>query len=165
MQKLEPPDSHHLSAAQGWLGLGDWISANQELDKINAEHCAHLSVLQVRLQIYAAAKQWAMAAGIARALAVTNPDQPSGWIDWAYALYELGRTNEARSVLLSVVDKFPKEHLIRYCLACYACQLGNLKEALDWLEKAKSLTEPKEVKELVLKNPYLKPLWNEIGGS
>jgi tetratricopeptide (TPR) repeat protein len=165
MQKLEPPDSHHLNAAQGWLGLGDWISANQELDKISSEHYAHLSVLQVRLQVYAAAKQWAMAAGIARALAALNPNHPSGWIDWAYALYQLGRINEARGVLLSVVDKFPKENLIRYCLACYACQLGNLKEALDWLEKAKNLTEPKEVNELVLKNPYLKPLWNEITGS
>ena len=31
VKPLEPPGSHHLNAAQGWLGLGDWQSALDEL--------------------------------------------------------------------------------------------------------------------------------------
>jgi tetratricopeptide (TPR) repeat protein len=163
MKKLEPPDSHHLDAALGWLGLGDWASANQELDKISPRSCAQPIVLQSRYQVYAAAKQWAMAAGIARALTVLDPDSAFGWIDWAYALYEQERVQDARSVLLSVAEKFPQEYLIRYSLACYACHLGYLKEAFEWLEKAISLANSKEVKQMVLNNPDLQPLWDQMG--
>ena len=163
MKTLEPPDNHHLDAALGWLGLGDWISANQELDKIRPEVCAHTSVLQARFQVYSAAKQWAMAAGIARALTIIDPGSPFGWIDWAYSLYEQGRTADARNVLLAVVEKFPGEYLIRYSLACYACQLGNFKEALLWLEKAVQLADTKQVKQMVHDNPDLQPLWDEMG--
>jgi hypothetical protein len=66
-------------------------------------------------------------------------------------------------VLLPVVDKFPKEYIIRYNLACYACQLGNLEEARHWLKKAIEMADPKEVKLMALNDPDLKPLWKELG--
>jgi hypothetical protein len=66
-------------------------------------------------------------------------------------------------VLLTVVDKFPKEYIIRYNLACYACQLGNLKEARHWLKKAIDLAGTKEVELMALHDPDLEPLWKEIG--
>jgi tetratricopeptide (TPR) repeat protein len=78
------------------------------------------------------------------------PDSPFGWIHHAYALHELKHTQEAWNVLLPVVDKFPKEYIMRYNLACYACQLGNLKEARDWLKKAIDLADRKEVKLMAL---------------
>jgi len=165
MKKLEPPDSHHLEAAQGWLGLGDWMSANQELDSIRIEFCTHPGVLQARFQVYAAANLWPMAAEMARALTALVPDNPFGWIDWAYSLYELKRLPEARTVLLSVVDKFPGDYLIRYSLACYACQMGDLKEASKWLERAVGIADAKDVKQMVLNNPDLQPLWDKMGES
>jgi len=66
--------------------------------------------------------------------------------------------------LLPVVDRFPKEHIIRYNLACYACQLGNLKQVRDWLKKAIKLANTKDVKLMALNDPDLEPLWKEIGG-
>ena len=161
--KLEPPDSCHLDAAQGWLGLGDWASANEELDKISPEFRAHSGVLQARFHVYAAAKQWAMAAGIARAITIISPDSPFGWMDLAYVLYELERAEDARTVLLSIVDKFPNEYLIFYSLACYTCQLGNYREALEWLQKAIRLANTSEVKQMVVNNPDLQPLWDHMG--
>ena len=165
MKILAPPDSHHLNAAQGWLGLGDWVSANQELEQISPEYFGDFAVLQTRFQVYAAAKQWAMAVGIARALTAVDPGCAFGWIDWAYALYEQGRIQDARAILLSVADKFPNEYLIHYSLACYTCQLGDLKEALQWLEKAVSHADAKEVTQMVLDNPDLQPLWDQISGT
>jgi tetratricopeptide (TPR) repeat protein len=165
VKRLNLPDNHHLDAALGWLGLGDWSSANQELDKISSGSCAQPIVLQARYQVYAAAKQWTMAAGIARALTVIDPGSAFGWIDWAYALYEQERIQDARAVLLAVVDKFPDEYLIRYSLACYSCQLGFFKEALQWLEKAIGLANEKEVKQMVQNNPDLQPLWERMGES
>jgi predicted Zn-dependent protease len=161
MKTLVPPDTHHLNAAQGWLGLGDWASAGEELDKISSECWAHTGVLETRFQIYAAAKQWAMAAAIARALTAINPGCPLSWIDCAYALYESGRIGEAQNILLSVADQFPDEYLIRYSLACYACQLGNYREALQWLEKAVALADATEARQMALPNPDLQPLWDQ----
>ncbi|MHB8521364.1 MAG: hypothetical protein ACYDH9_11495 [Limisphaerales bacterium] len=37
---------------------------------------------------------------------------------------------------IAVVDKLPREHLVRYDLACYAAQLGRLADAQAWLERA-----------------------------
>ena len=165
MKELAAPDTHYLTAAQGWLELGDWASANQELDKISPECCIHATVLQTRYRVYASAKQWAMAAGMARALTVIKPDYALGWIDWAYALYELERTDEARHLLLSIVDKFPKEYLIRYSLACYTCQLGDYAEALQWLEKAIHLADANGVRQMVVNNPDLQPLWEQMKGE
>ena len=34
IKNLEPPDSLHLSAAEGWLGLGNQVEAFEELEKI-----------------------------------------------------------------------------------------------------------------------------------
>jgi len=65
--------------------------------------------------------------------------------------------------LLPVVDKFPDQYIIRYNLACYACQLGNLKEARDWLKKAIDMADTKEVKLMALNDPDLEPLRQESG--
>ena len=41
-------DQRHLAAAQGWLGLGDWLEANEELDQIAPGIRAHPAVLSLR---------------------------------------------------------------------------------------------------------------------
>jgi tetratricopeptide (TPR) repeat protein len=81
----------------------------------------------------------------------------------AYALHELKRTEEARAVLLPVADKFTDNHTIPYNLACYECQLGNLKEARDWLSKAIDLAGKDDVRAMALEDPDLEPLWAKIG--
>jgi hypothetical protein len=35
--QLPVSDQHHLRAAEGWLELGDWRSANEELENVTAE--------------------------------------------------------------------------------------------------------------------------------
>jgi len=163
VKPMELPDTGHLNAAQGWLELGNHVEANAELEKIIPQLRAHPDVLQVRWAIYAAAEKWEPAVEVARTIAQLLPDSPFGWIHCAYSLHELKRTEEARRVLLPVLDRFPTEYLMRYNLACYACQLGNLKEAWQWLEKAIDLSGKADVKQMALDDPDLQPLWNEIG--
>lgn len=55
MKALQPPDSHHIDAAPGWLDLGNHIEADAELDNIAASSRAHPDVLNVR---------WGMRAGV-----------------------------------------------------------------------------------------------------
>jgi hypothetical protein len=47
MKPLQPPDSHHLSAAIGWIGLSHCQEANEELEKIVPGLRAHPDVLEV----------------------------------------------------------------------------------------------------------------------
>lgn len=57
IQPLHPPASLHLLAAQGWFELGNHLEADKELDEITPGLRAHPGVLEVRWQIYAAAKK------------------------------------------------------------------------------------------------------------
>jgi tetratricopeptide (TPR) repeat protein len=163
MKPLQPPDSHHLEAAQGWLELGNHAEADAELDSIASSLRAHPDVLNVRWGIYAAARKWEAALDSAAALIQLNPEDPLGWVHRSYSLHELKRTAEARDNLLRVVDRFPDDPIMRYNLACYECQLGNLERAKQWLEKAFAIGDAKEMKLAALEDPDLEPLWKEIG--
>ena len=163
IQPLQPPDSHHLLAAQGWLELGNHVEANQELENIAPTLRAHPYVLEMRWQIYAVAKDWDAALAIASSLVTMTPENPFGWIHRSFSLHELKRTAEARDNLLPVVDKFPDEPLMRYNLACYECRLGHLEQAKDWLEKAFRIGDAWKMKSMALEDPDLEPLWKEIG--
>lgn len=163
IKPLEPPDSIHLTAAEGWLGLGNQIEAFEELERISPQLRAHPDVLELRWQIYAKEKKWEACVNIARAIAKLVPSHPHGWIHLAYSLHELKRTKEARDVLIPIMDKFPKEYLMRYNLACYSCQLGKLKEAKELLKKARDLAGKKDIRLMALNDPDLEPLWRGIG--
>ena len=165
MKPLQPPDSHHLLAAQGWLELGNHVEANEELAKIAPALLAHPNVLTVRWGISADARQWDAALDIAAALIDLDPGEPLGWVHRSYALHELKRTIEARDNLMCVVEKFPNIAIMPYNLACYECQLGGLQQAKQWLEKALKLGNTRKMKLAALKDPDLEPLWKDIGST
>jgi catabolite regulation protein CreA len=60
-----------------------------------------------------------------------------------------------------VVSKFCPA-INSYNLACYECQLGNLKDAMQWLEKAIDLAGKKDVRVMALDDPDLEPLKCQI---
>jgi len=162
MSSLTLTDIRHLQAAQGWLGLQNWREAKAEIENISSALQSDPDVLQVRWAIHAAAKEWELAAQIAEEFSHSKPDNPFGFVHLAYALHEMKRTEEAQNVLLLVVEKFRDEFIIRYNLACYACQLGDQEAAWRWLEKSKTLTDPDEVKRMALDDPDLEPLRKQI---
>jgi tetratricopeptide (TPR) repeat protein len=163
VKPLEPPDSHHLNAAQGWIELGNHVEADVELEKIDPALRSHPNVLELRWQIYAKAKKWEACVDIGEALVRTAPDLPEGWIHRSYALHELKRTQEAADKLEAAAELFPSVWNIPYNLACYACQLGKHEEAWEWLEDAFDLGDSKAVKLMALDDPDLAPFWAEIG--
>jgi tetratricopeptide (TPR) repeat protein len=160
--KLSRQDHIHLEAAEGWLGLGDHNEANEELERISPERHAHPDVLRVRYEVFAKARKWEMAAEIAKAISEIVPQDSFGFVHMAFALHEMRRTKEAMDVLLPVVDKFPDNWLMCYNLACYTCQLGQQKEAIQWLEKAIELSGKKDIRMMAREDPDLEPLWMKI---
>ncbi len=162
MARLDRSDRLHLDAARGWLGLGNWREANDELDQITPVLRAHADVLRVRWEICTQANQWELGYEIANALAAKRPRDSFGVIHAAYALCQLKRTQAAHDLLSGVVEEFPKDQAIRYDLACYCCQLGELKEAIDHLERAIDLAG-NDIRHRALDDPALEPLWANIG--
>ncbi len=166
MKPLEPPDSHHLSAASGWLGLGNVAEAGAELEKIAAKFHTHPDVLAVHCDIHFQTGNWAAAAEIAAALTRLEPEEPGAWISLAYATRRKtgGGIPQARAILIQAQKTFPRATIIAYNLACYDCQLGDLNAARLWLEKACMLGDVRTIKQMALQDPDLKPLWPELGG-
>ena len=160
--EIQPPDHHHLLAAQGWLELGNLCEAGLELERIAPALNEHPAVLEVRWQIHAHAKQWEECVALAATIIRTDPTAAMGWIHRSYALHELRRTAEARDGLLSVVGIFPDEPTIPYNLACYECTLGHEVKAGEWLKKIFSTEHAAEWKATALEDLDLKPLWAVI---
>ena len=169
MKPLEPPDSMHLTAAQGWLELGNPPEANEELEQIAAELQCHPEVLRVRWHLNVQQKKWAACLDIANTLIKLDPLSSSGWVNWANTLYWAGRTQEAFDGLLPLIVEFPKVWAIPYNLACYCAQLGKLNEARTWLNKAFAMPadgeERKQLQMIALADPDLEPLRKSTPGS
>ena len=161
MEPLEHPDVLHLNAAQGWLELGNATEASAELEKLVPSAREHPDVLEVRWQIAVKGRRWAEALGVADAICRLAPANAVGWIHRSYCLHELSRTKEAWESLLPIAERFPKEWLICYNLACYSCQLGWLEEAKTWFMRAIELGDPLAVNRLAAEDPDLKPLFQQ----
>jgi uncharacterized protein HemY len=162
MKALQPPDSLHLQAAEGWIGLGNYADANVELEQIATPNRAHPDVLQLRWRIYADARKWDARLHIATALTTMTPERRFGWVHRAHALDKLGRTLEAKDLLVAANDRLENNATIAFHLAQYCCGLGQIDEAKRWLGKAllaaNGVEELARLRNLALEDPRLEPL-------
>lgn len=144
MPDLEPPDTHFLSAAIGWMELGLQGEAFAELNRLSPAAQRHPDVLAIHWDLCAQQGRWMEALQLATAMIESDEASSSGWINRSFALHELRRTDEAQSNLIPALSRFPTNGIIRYNLACYACILGQLDQARRWLREA-MLLEGREV--------------------
>jgi tetratricopeptide (TPR) repeat protein len=167
MQLLMPPATHFLSAAQGWLELGNISEALAELDQIEDALQNHPHVLEMRWAVLAQAGDWPAALEIARLLSQISPDSQAAWLHHAYALRRVpdGGLEPARKALLQAAKKFPLASTVAYNLACYACQLGDLAEARNHFQQALKTGDPRHIRKIALEDSDLQPLWAEIRNS
>ncbi|MFN7138667.1 MAG: tetratricopeptide repeat protein, partial [Limisphaerales bacterium] len=108
---LPAPDSHHFSAAIGWIELGNPGEALQELNRISAEHREHPAVLEAEWVICAEQKDWKRGLEVSQLITRKAPNSPAGWLHQAYALrrVENGSLEAAWDALLPAYEKFPNE--------------------------------------------------------
>ena len=161
LAQLKHPDTMHLKAAVGWIQLGDYDSANDELEKIRAEWRAHPDVLDLRWLIYSNDEQWDACLDIASAIVKMAPDRAQGWLDKAFSLRRAndGGVEKAKPVLLEAAKLFPDDDMIQYNLACYCAQLGQLDAAQEHLGKSYEVGDARQIKLMALDDEDLKPLW------
>jgi len=163
---LEHPDGIYLNAAVGWIELGNHREAREELSRLRPEVNQHPMVLDVGWQVHAHFEEWQQALECAKALCTRLPRDANSWTKQAVSLYRLGCPEASFELLRPRVARFPKSFVLHYDLACYACQLGKLEEARQWLRTAFKLggesNPPRDVLSLALSDPDLTLLWEEI---
>jgi tetratricopeptide (TPR) repeat protein len=162
---LQPPDTHYLSAAVGWLELGNPAEAGEEIAKISPGRLEEPDVLEVRWEVSAAGRGWEAALEVAELLVRLAPERHSGWVHRAYALRRArgGGLPQAYAALKPAFERFPRTFLISYNLACYTAQMGQLEEAWDWLQKAVHAAGARQpIQSMALADADLQPLWERI---
>ena len=161
LAQLKHPDLMHLKAAAGWIQLGDYDSANDELENIRAEWRAHPDVLELRWLIYSHHEQWDACLDITSAIVKMAPDRVWGLIHKAISLRRAngGGFENAKALLQEAAKLFPGDGMIQYNLACYCAQLGQLDAAQEYLGKSYELGDAKQIKLMALDDEDLKPLW------
>lgn len=168
MKALEPPESHHLHAAQGWFELGDDQTAAEELARIAQAFERHPDVLELRWLLAARAEEWDVGVNIGRDLVQTVPDRVAGWLHRAYATRRAagGGLRAAYEALLPAAERFPEAPMVSYNLACYTCRLGDLRAARVWLNRGLEVADRCGGSErycfMALNDSDLEPLWPEI---
>ena len=162
---LQPPDSHHLRAAIGWLELGNHVEAGVEISRITPENLDHPDVLEIRWNVCAAGQSWEAGRLVSEKLIEQAPERPSGWIHRAYSIRRLreGGLAKAWEALRPAFERFPKEPVIPYNLACYAALFERPDEAWDWLQKAvAAAVDRKAIKTMAMADPDLASLRKRV---
>jgi len=154
---LEPEDQKHLTAAQGYVELGMFLDADDELEKIDPYRRHFPEVLPVRVGIYHGLEKWELMEVVARKWVAYEGTNPESWISWAYATRRTGSIDGAMEILQRAERRNPEAAIIHYNLGCYACQKGNVAAAKDHLKRAFGI-EP-TLRLMAMDEEDLKPLW------
>ena len=138
------------------------MEAGAELDHIDSANQEHPQALELRWRVGAEGKRWEECVRIATRLIELEPEELMGWVHRAFSLHELKRTSEAHATLAPMARKFPNDFLVSYNMACYACQLGRLEEARDWLKQAIGIAGVDRIRKMAKDDPDLRLLADEI---
>ena len=130
-----------LLAAQGYLELGMVEEALSELASVPAGENTDADLIELRLHILMHGKRWDEALVAAEELLRISPQAVPGYIHGAFALHELGRTAEARDLLLKGPPLLRQNPTFHYNIGCYEAVLGNRESALQSLRKSFALDE------------------------
>lgn len=146
-----------LLAAQGYFELGMMDDALAELGHLPRVLQSRLDVLQMRLCANMRIHRWDDALQASEDLCQLQPDEAMGYIHAAFCLHELGRTSEARDLLLTGPTALRREATYHYNLGCYDAALGDIESAQTHLQASFKLD--RKFREYAKTDPDLKSVW------
>ena len=150
----------HFSAACGYAELGMASESLAELNAIEESYQNRPEVLQLRLHHLMRKKQWSKALTISRKLCRVAPDASAGYLHAGFCLHQIGKTKEAKALLLRGPTALLKEPIYYYNMGCYEVLLGNLQDARVHLHI--SFKMDSSFRELAKKDPDLKALHSTL---
>jgi Flp pilus assembly protein TadD len=143
-----------LRAACGYAELGMSRESMAELNAIDRAEQNRPEVLQLRLHHLMRGQKWAQALRVSQKLCRAAPDCSAGYLHAGFCLHELGKTAEAKQLLLKGPAALLKEPIYYYNMGCYEALLGNVKDARINLET--SFRMDSTFRELAKRDPDLK---------
>ena len=149
-----------LLAAQGYLELGMVDEALDELSFLKGFEISDPEIVELRLHILMQGQRWDAALTTAQELLQVTPDAVPAYIHGAFALHELGRTLEARDLLLKGPPVLRKDPTFQYNIGCYEAVLGNRESAMRSLGESFALDET--YRDYALQDPDLKTIYSEL---
>ena len=141
-------------AACGYAELGMTRESVSELNAIDKRFQNRPEVLQLRLHHLMRKRCWARALVISRKLCRLAPRYTTGFLHAGFCLHALGKTAQAKELLLKGPSALLSEPIYYYNMGCYDALLGNVKDAQMHLQTSFKLD--KSFRELAKKDPDLK---------
>ena len=118
-----------LRAAAGYAELGMDRESLAELNAIEKPERERPEVLQLKLHHLMREKNWARALSTSRKLCRVAPQCTAGYLHAGFCLHELGKTLQAKKLLLRGPVGLLREPIYYYNMGCYDALLGNSKSA------------------------------------
>ena len=118
-----------LRAAAGYAELGMNRESIAELNAIDKPAQNRADVLQMRLHHLMREKKWGRALRVSRKLCRVAPQCSAGFLHAGFCLHELGKTLQAKKLLLRGPVALLREPIYYYNMGCYDALLGNSKSA------------------------------------
>jgi len=118
-----------LRAAAGYAELGMNRESIAELNAIDTPSQILPEVLQLRLHHLMREKKWARALTVSRKLCQVAPHCSAGFLHAGFCLNELGKTAQAKKLLMKGPATLLREPIYYYNMGCYDALLGNAKSA------------------------------------
>jgi Flp pilus assembly protein TadD len=146
----------NLRAACGYAELGMARESLAELNAIGLEFQNRPEVLQLRLHHLMRRKSWCRALVISRRLCRVAPQCSAGFLHAGFCLHELGKTAQAKQLLLKGPAALLKEPIYYYNMGCYEALLGNMKDARLHLER--SFKMDASFRDIAKRDPDLKSI-------
>lgn len=145
-----------ISHTRGYLELGMLKDAAAELAALPASFHEDPEVITLSLALYQQTEDWAALKSVASRYARLRPNEPSGWIMWAYATRRADSLEQAEKILTEGRTLHPNDPTMAFNLGCYACLRGDLPAAHRWV--AHAITLDKRFREIAAQDPDLAAL-------
>ena len=131
-----------------------------ELAKVEPEFLSNPDLIELRLHIMMQGERWNDALTAAEELLRLHQDALPAYIHGAFALHELGRTAEARDLLLKAPEILRQDATFHYNIGCYEAVLGNRAAALESLKQ--SFAMDKTFRDFAKRDPDLAQIAEEL---
>ena len=116
-------------------------------------------MLELRLAVFAKAGQTQACVDLGEVLVAKAPERLYGWRARSDALRKLGRTEEAKSKLVPVLEWFAEIAEVPYDLAVCCAELGEWDDAREWLTRAPEIDSSAAMKLMALEDKRLDRVW------
>ncbi|HEV2694736.1 MAG TPA: hypothetical protein VG347_17710 [Verrucomicrobiae bacterium] len=168
MNELSKADLAKISAAYGWIDLKCYPEAIIELNSIPDHLYLHPKVVAAWWEINCSQAEWVDLLKYGTKLLQEDASDPMGYILLAESarLRNNDHVKDAYEILRPIADRFSDALTVPYNLACYACCLGRVAEAREWLQTtfkgARGTEFDGYYQGLAIEDADLKSLWPEI---